>query len=657
MSNFFDPHQRATIAAAMARIIPTDRHPGCHRGGHHRLPRWLPGGIDRIYAKPDGSGFETLTGRRAQAWQQRVDILRTTYTEGIADLDRRSRDAHGKPFVDLDADQQDDVLAAIERPGEEEAVNTRKPSWVSRPSNPRCSRPVSKSRPRVSSPCWPCTPGRASTPIRSTAATADHVGWQTIGFPGTELTGRGAHRPLQPLEYFADGTQEPEMEISLPITQTRAHRCLHHRRRALRSGRGQGVDRARLPRGRPGARPLADRETFGGDELANVNRYNLWPDPLLNPRTYAPSADETPRSSCSARCRRWSAAAQCTGRAGCRGSPRRISGCARSSATCPAPRSPTGPSPTTSWSRTTAKVEWAFGVSGLAGAKPTRDRAAGATPARRCRCPAMRRSSTRAQEAGLERLPDAAGGAVASVQRPPSNGNQRLRPAARRPDRDPVSALNVFIPDALATGRYDLRPDSYVRELAVDGQGRIKAAVYQNADGDMSSRTPICSSWPAVPSRRRGCCSCRNPAAFQRSRQRQRHGRPQCHLPRVQRRGRPVRRPDLRLGRRRLCQRQHVRVLRARRAPRLRRRRPHRLPPASASRCRSTGPARATDLGRGRQAIDREFFNHSMAVAMVVHDMPQHDNRVELDDKVVDAWGLPVARITLAAPERPRHGR
>ena len=31
---------------------------------------------------------------------------------------------------------------------------------------------------------------------------------------------------------------------------------------------------------------------------------------------------------------------------------------------------------------------------------------------------------------------------------------------------------------------------------------------------------------------------------------------------------------------------------------------------------------------------------------MVVHDMPQHENRVELDDKVKDAWGLPVARIT-----------
>ena len=46
------------------------------------------------------------------------------------------------------------------------------------------------------------------------------------------------------------------------------------------------------------------------------------------------------------------------------------------------------------------------------------------------------------------------------------------------------SALNVFVPDAVATGRYDLRPESYVRELVLDGAGRIKAAVYQDAVGD-----------------------------------------------------------------------------------------------------------------------------------------------------------------------------
>src|SRR6202011_6016754 len=38
--------------------------------------------------------------------------------------------------------------------------------------------------------------------------------------------------------------------------------------------------------------PSRKRESFGGDELANVNRYNLWPDPILNPRTYRVSANE-----------------------------------------------------------------------------------------------------------------------------------------------------------------------------------------------------------------------------------------------------------------------------------------------------------------------------------------------------------------------------
>jgi choline dehydrogenase-like flavoprotein len=55
--------------------------------------------------------------------------------------------------------------------------------------------------------------------------------------------------------------------------------------------------------------------------------------------------------------------------------------------------------------------------------------------------------------------------------------------------------------------------------------------------------------------------------------------------------------------------------------------------------------------GAEAKKIDREYFNHSMAVAMVLHDMPQHENRVDLDDTVTDAWGLPVARITLTPHE------
>ena len=70
--------------------------------------------------------------------------------------------------------------------------------------------------------------------------------------------------------------------------------------------------------------------------------------------------------------------------------------------------------------------------------------------------------------------------------------------------------------------------------------------------------------------------------------------------------------------------------------------------------------------GAAAKQNDRDNFNHSMAVAMVLHDMPRHDNRVDLDDEVKDAWGLPAARITLdaarkrpearALPDRPRRG-
>src|SRR6476660_4997703 len=113
MTSFFDPHQRATIAAANARIIPTTDTPGAAEAGTIDFLDGYLAGIDRIYAKPDGSGFETLSGRRARAWQQRIDILRSTYVDGILELDRRSRDAHGKPFVELDTDLQDIVLAAL----------------------------------------------------------------------------------------------------------------------------------------------------------------------------------------------------------------------------------------------------------------------------------------------------------------------------------------------------------------------------------------------------------------------------------------------------------------------------------------------------------------------------------------------------------------
>lgn len=55
--------------------------------------------------------------------------------------------------------------------------------------------------------------------------------------------------------------------------------------------------------------------------------------------------------------------------------------------------------------------------------------------------------------------------------------------------------------------------------------------------------------------------------------------------------------------------------------------------------------------GAEAKQMDRDYFNYSMAAAMVVHDMPQHENRIDLDEHVTDRWGLPVARVTLKPHE------
>ncbi|MGH3088081.1 MAG: gluconate 2-dehydrogenase subunit 3 family protein, partial [Rubrobacteraceae bacterium] len=121
---FFDERQWATVEAAMSRIIPTDHQPGAKEAGTVEFVDQYLSGIDYVYARPDGSGFEELTGKRAEAWQQRIDTLRQTYVEGIKDMDRRSRDLFGDDFRQLSAERQDRVLTDMEAsaPEGEEAM-------------------------------------------------------------------------------------------------------------------------------------------------------------------------------------------------------------------------------------------------------------------------------------------------------------------------------------------------------------------------------------------------------------------------------------------------------------------------------------------------------------------------------------------------------
>jgi choline dehydrogenase-like flavoprotein len=210
------------------------------------------------------------------------------------------------------------------------------------------------------------------------------------------------------------------------------------------------------------------------------------------------------------------------------------------------------------------------------------------------------------------------------------------------------SALSVWIPEALKTGRFDLRPDCYVHEITVDENGRAKSAIYQDADGDFIEQEAdiFLLACGAIESARLLLLS--------RS----------ARFPNGLANG-----SDL-VGRNVTLHEYSAAVgvfddpiyawagggYVAASSYQFYE---HDDTRGFAGGCHIASAGVGIPLpinwslpdrpawGAQAKQMDRDFFNHSFAVGMVLHDMPQHTNRVELDEKVKDAWGLPVARITL----------
>ncbi|MCW6508768.1 gluconate 2-dehydrogenase subunit 3 family protein [Lichenifustis flavocetrariae] len=211
---FFNPQQRATIEAAMARIIPTDETPGAREAGCiDFLDRYLSG-LGYIFAKPDGSGFEVLEGRSADAWMQRIEIMRARYVEGIRDLDARAQAHFAADFVALTPDQQDTVLRGVEAGG------TGQPTTLT--PNDALAGPVSaepalqQTSTEVELDFLPLLithtrQGFYADPIYG--GNKGQIGWKVIGFPGPASmkdvhTGR-----YTTLQYFAEGEAEKVKEF------------------------------------------------------------------------------------------------------------------------------------------------------------------------------------------------------------------------------------------------------------------------------------------------------------------------------------------------------------------------------------------------------------------------------------------------------------
>lgn len=202
---FFDAHQRATIEAAMARIIPTDDQPGAREAGTIEfLDRYLSG-LDFIYAKPDGSGFEKLEGKRAEAWKQRIEIISAKYVEGTKELDRRSQSQFSAEFVRLTTEQQDRLLAEMERPAlqVEGAMETAKAVAGLAAVEPA----LQQTNAEIDLDFFPLLAlhtrqGFYADPIYG--GNRDRVGWKLIGFEGPESLAETHAGRFTTLPFFAE---------------------------------------------------------------------------------------------------------------------------------------------------------------------------------------------------------------------------------------------------------------------------------------------------------------------------------------------------------------------------------------------------------------------------------------------------------------------
>ena len=300
------------------------------------------------------------------------------------------------------------------------------------------------------------------------------------------------------------------------------------------------------------------------------------------------------------------------------------------------------------------KVEWAFGVSGPAGANAYEGRRSQGYP-----CPPMPQSRYAEKfhkgcaNLGLELLPDPAGRAVptrsTAARRPwsaPSPSNTAT-PAAPGPARSTCSSPTLWPPAATTCGR---SPTS--GSWSLDGRGKVRAAIYLDADGNTVEQEAdvFVLAGGAIESARLLLMS------------------QSARFPNGLANG-----SDL-VGRNVTFHEYSASVgtfddpINAWAGGGYVSASSFEFYNHDASRDFVSGghiaaagvgiplpinwhlPGRPT-WGAEAKKVDRELFNHSMAVAMVLHDMPQHDNRVDLDPDVTDAWGFP------GRPDHPEDAR
>lgn len=395
--------------------------------------------------------------------------------------------------------------------------------------------------------------------------------------------------------------------------------------------------------------PFLRNEQFSGDELKYLNRNYVWPDPQLKPRTYRPD-EESPEEEV-----QFSPTPQGVGGGTIHWGgivPRMTEDDFRL-------RSLHGDIPGASlvdWpieygdlEPYYTRVEWELGTSGLAGANRWEGPRSKGYPTKPVELTHYGRVFAQAmKKMGQSTFPIP----QAMVTEPYRGRNAHVNSGFWQQYGDPVGAksstANTFIPDALATGLLDLRPDCYVREIILHPDGTAKGVIYTDADGNEVEQLAdivICCAGAIETTR-----------LLQLSKSAT-HANGLANSSGLLGANATFHEYLFAIG---LFDKEVVDPLYPWAGHYMNTMsfdyyqtdydRGHMLGTLIFASMLGhpvnwTFPGRPT-WGQASKDADRDLFNHSMKLGVMVQDLPVESNRVDLDPNVVDAWGLPVARIT-----------
>lgn len=395
--------------------------------------------------------------------------------------------------------------------------------------------------------------------------------------------------------------------------------------------------------------PWLKPEQFSGDELKFLNRNYVWPEEKLKPRTYRPD-EET-----EADVRQFSPTPHAVG-----GGTIHYSGWfPRATKSDFMQRSLHGDIDGASlvdWPITYedlepyyTTIEWEYGVSGKGGANKYEAPRSRDYP---CPPPALSPYGKVFYDACAKLDINAFPAPQALVTKPHKGRAPHNHSGFTQQYGDPTTArsttLTTFVPEALQTGRYELRPDSYVREITLHEDGRAKGVLYLDEDGreieQEASIVILCCG--AIESARLLLASKSNLFPDGLANSSGQVGRNatfheyffaiglfdnELHDPLYGWSGTYVNGMSFEFYESDY-DRGHI----------------------LGSLITASGlghpvnwsfPGRPT-WGKPAKDADRELFNHSMKLGVLLQDLPQETNRVDLDPEVKDAWDHPVARIT-----------